>query len=261
MYTNNSEVSDNVSIGNTVGLAIMFSHHLRIHGNVSDGDRDHGLLLSFANNSEISGNFVRGRLQPQERWLSSRGRGKAASEDGMLPAGDHAPSLAHGARIGPEKCVFIYNANKIDLSTTASRAAKSEYISPPGPKVTRWSATPSSATAIKSNTSARVTSTGRRMAAETFGATIPPSISTAMALPTRLTVRTTSSTRCCGRRPAKVLVNSPAVQIIRWAQARFPAMLPGGVVDTHPLMAPTPLPAQNYGEERGHDSHRRTRAH
>jgi nitrous oxidase accessory protein len=37
---------------------------------------------------------------------------------------------------------------------------------------------------------------------------------------------------------AKVLVNSPAVQVIRWAQARFPAVFPGGVVDSHPLMKP-----------------------
>jgi nitrous oxidase accessory protein len=37
---------------------------------------------------------------------------------------------------------------------------------------------------------------------------------------------------------AKVLSTSPAVQVIRWAQAQFPAILPGGVVDSHPLMAP-----------------------
>jgi len=37
---------------------------------------------------------------------------------------------------------------------------------------------------------------------------------------------------------AKILTSSPAVQIIRWAQVQFPALLPGGVVDRHPLMAP-----------------------
>ena len=35
---------------------------------------------------------------------------------------------------------------------------------------------------------------------------------------------------------AKVLANSPAVQVIRWAQTQFPALLPGGVVDSHPLI-------------------------
>ena len=42
---------------------------------------------------------------------------------------------------------------------------------------------------------------------------------------------------------AKLLINSPAVQVIRWAQAQFPALLPGGVVDTHPLMTPTARPS------------------
>jgi nitrous oxidase accessory protein len=34
------------------------------------------------------------------------------------------------------------------------------------------------------------------------------------------------------------LLNSPAVETIRWAQARFPALYPGGVVDSAPLIAP-----------------------
>ena len=35
---------------------------------------------------------------------------------------------------------------------------------------------------------------------------------------------------------AALLTGSPAVQLIRWAQSSFPATLPGGVVDSHPLM-------------------------
>ena len=38
------------------------------------------------------------------------------------------------------------------------------------------------------------------------------------------------------------MLNSPAVQVVRWAQAQFPAIHPGGVIDTAPLMAP-PRPA------------------
>ena len=66
MYTDDSEVSDNVSTNNTVGFAIMYSHRLTVRGNVSDGDRDRGLLFNFANGSEISGNEVRGRLQSRQ---------------------------------------------------------------------------------------------------------------------------------------------------------------------------------------------------
>ena len=40
---------------------------------------------------------------------------------------------------------------------------------------------------------------------------------------------------------AKLLLGSPAVQLVRWSQSAFPALLPGGVIDSHPLMrAPDP---------------------
>ena len=40
--------------------------------------------------------------------------------------------------------------------------------------------------------------------------------------------------------------NSPAVQMIRWAQAQFPALLPGGVIDSRPLMAPTAVARSDH---------------
>ena len=48
---------------------------------------------------------------------------------------------------------------------------------------------------------------------------------------------------------AKLLLNSPAVQTVRFAQARFPALLPGGVVDSAPLMAPPLVPARTGDAE------------
>jgi nitrous oxidase accessory protein len=30
--------------------------------------------------------------------------------------------------------------------------------------------------------------------------------------------------------------------VLRWAQSQFPAILPGGVVDSHPLMSAPPGP-------------------
>ena len=42
---------------------------------------------------------------------------------------------------------------------------------------------------------------------------------------------------------ARLLLGSPAVQLIRWAQREFPTLLPGGVVDSAPLMQPPELAA------------------
>jgi len=35
---------------------------------------------------------------------------------------------------------------------------------------------------------------------------------------------------------ARLLLTSPAVTLVRWAQKQFPALLPGGVIDSAPLM-------------------------
>lgn len=107
MYTNDSEISDNVSTGNAVGYAIMYSDRLKIKGNRSDGDRDHGLLLNYANNSRITGNIVVGRLQPADRWLKARSSGH-----GVPKTDEENQTAGADRRLGPKKCVFIYNANK-----------------------------------------------------------------------------------------------------------------------------------------------------
>src|SRR3546814_6099291 len=38
----------------------MYSDRLVVRDNVSDGDRDHGLLMNFVKSSEVAGNVVRG---------------------------------------------------------------------------------------------------------------------------------------------------------------------------------------------------------
>ena len=46
---------------------------------------------------------------------------------------------------------------------------------------------------------------------------------------------------------ARLLMNSPAMSIIKWSQSQFPAILPGGVTDSRPLMTPPSSPAlQKY---------------
>jgi nitrous oxidase accessory protein len=74
MYANQSEVSGNISIGNHLGYALMFSNQIVVHNNMSLADKGHGLMLNYANNADVRGNLVRGGTQ--------------------------------------EKCTFIYNAHK-----------------------------------------------------------------------------------------------------------------------------------------------------
>ena len=239
MYTNDSEVTDNVSVNNAVGFALMFSSRLKITGNVSDGDRDHGFLFNYANASQITGNTVLGRLQPAERWTMAGVRGKDDKEHG-LPAVD-AAEVAPGAdaRPGPTKCVFIYNANQnrfrdnwfegceIGIHFTAGSERNEmvgnafirnrnqvKYVST---RYLDWSKD-GRGNYWSDNPAFDLNGDGLGDSAYRPNDLVDKVLWTAP--------------------QAKVLMNSPAVQVIRWAQAQFPPLLPGGVVDSHPLMAP-----------------------
>jgi nitrous oxidase accessory protein len=200
MYTNDSELSGNVSRGNHIGYAIMFSHRLVVRGNLSDGDRDHGFLFNYANSSQIAGNEVRG---------------------------------------GAEKCVFIYNANKnrfngnrfhgcvIGIHFTAGserneiagnafigNRTQVKYV---GTRDVEWSAG-GRGNYWSDNPAFDLDSDG---------------IAERPYRPNGLV------DQILWRQPlAKLLLNSPAVQVLRWAQSEFPALHPGGVTDSAPLMAP-----------------------
>lgn len=239
MYTDDSEVACNVSLGNTAGFAIMFSHRLIVSGNVSDGDRDRGLLFNFANRSIVSNNVVRGRLQPADRWLRAGMHDKDAREHALPMTKPVTQPWGRGDRIGPETCVFIYNSNKnrfernrfegceIGVHFTAGSegnemsgnafVANRNQVKYVGSRYLDWSSR------------GRGNYWSDNPAFDLDG----DGIADAAYRPNDLMDKVLWTAP-----QAKVLATSPAVQIIRWAQARFPALLPGGVVDGHPLMTP-----------------------
>jgi nitrous oxidase accessory protein len=240
MYTNDGEVADNVSVGNTVGYALMFSNRLKVHGNISDDDRDHGFLFNYANGSTIEGNIVRGRQQPTARWMSSGTRWNEAREHGLTDAASPGSKRAAIYQNGPEKCVFIYNANQnrfrdnwfegceIGIHFTAGSEGNEitgnafvnnrnqvKYV---GTRYLDWSKN-GRGNYWSDNSAFDLDGDGIADAPYRPNDIIDKVLWTAPA--------------------AKVLMNSPAVQVIRWAQAQFPALLPGGVVDSYPLMKPS----------------------
>lgn len=198
MYTNNSTVSGNLSLGNHVGFAIMFSKGLNVTGNTSVGDRDHGILLNYANGSRIEGNVVKD---------------------------------------GKTKCVFIYNSNKnifrgnrfencpigihftagserneISSNAFVGNRTQVKYV---GTRHLEWS----------------VNGRGNYWSDNPAFDLDGDGIANAAYRPNDLVDKVLWT-----HPAAKVLINSPSIQILRWAQARFPALLPGGVVDSAPLM-------------------------
>ncbi len=237
MYTNDSEISGNVSIKNHVGYAIMYSNRLRIRNNVSYRDRDHGLLFNYANYAKIEGNLVAGGPRDDTSGMQE----VANDERGMLPTA--SSSTQASVRSGPGKCVFIYNANhnqfrnnwfehcEIGVHFTAGSEGNEitgnafvgnrnqvKYV---GTRNLDWSK------------DGRGNYWSDNPAFDLNGDGVADTAYRPNDLVDRVLWTAPS---------AKILINSPAVQVLRWAQAQFPALYPGGVVDTHPLIAPPPRP-------------------
>ncbi len=199
MYTHDSEISANRSTGSHAGYALMFSDRLQVTDNVSEGNRDHGLFLNYTNYSEIRGNRVTGDT---------------------------------------EKCLFIYNANvnrihdnvfsgcRIGIHFTAGSEGNQVYenafvhnrtqVKYVGTRYIEWSL----------NGRGNYWSDNPAFDLDNDGIADQPY------RPNDL------MDQIIWRHPsAKLLLNSPAVQLLRWAQSEFPSLHPGGISDSAPLMA------------------------
>ncbi len=233
MYTNDSEVSGNASFGNHAGYAIMYSQRLRVRGNLSDGDRDHGLLFNYANGSEITGNAVIGRATTTMRDTG------AAAEDR-----EHA-ALAAGETGGPApaKCVFIYNANRNRFTGNRFEGCGIGVHFTAGSEGNEITGN----AFIGNRTQVKYVGTryldwshgGRgNYWSDNPGFDLDrDGIGDAAYRPNDIVDRVLWTAP-----RAKILLNSPAVEVLRWAQSQFPAILPGGVVDSRPLVSPPPPP-------------------
>lgn len=205
MYTNDSEISGNVSIGNTLGYALMFSNKITVTGNLSLADRRHGLMLNYANNALVSGNLVRGGLTEKCTFIYNAHKNRIS--------GNRFEGCQIGVHFtaGSERNVisgnaFVANQNQVKYVGTRhvewSEAGRGNY----------WS------------DHAAFDLNGDGIADSPFR-------------PNDLMDHILWS-----QPAAKLLLGSPAVQLVRWSQESFPAILPGGVTDGAPLTRALSIP-------------------
>ncbi len=204
MYTNNSSVIDNVSVGNDIGYAMMYSDRLVVTGNASDRDREHGLLFNYANDSRVEDNAVR----------------------------------------DSDKCVFIYNANKNRFSGNWFQGCNIGIHFTAGSEDNQMTGNSFVDNRIQvmyvGTTSLDWSVKGRG----NYYSDNPSFDLNGDGIADEPYRPNDLMDQVIWRAPeAKLLLNSPAVQVVRWAQARFPAIHPGGVFDSAPLMKPLPPPA------------------
>ena len=206
MNADDSEVSGNISIGNHLGYAIMFSKRVTLRDNISLDDRDHGIMLNYANNAVIEGNAVVG---------------------------------------GGEKCLFVYNANKNMIR--GNRIEGCEI----GIHFTGGSADNeiTGNAFVGNRTQIKFVSTRDHVWSGNYWSDHAAYDVNGDGIADQAFRPNDAMDQVLWTQPsAKLLLGSPAVQLVRWAQSEFPALLPGGIVDDRPLMKPHELPetARNW---------------
>ncbi|MCR8726120.1 nitrous oxide reductase family maturation protein NosD [Frigidibacter sp. ROC022] len=200
MYSNELEVTGNVSTGNGMGYAFMYSTRLIVTGNLSQGDRSHGFFMNFANKAVLEHNEVRD---------------------------------------GGEKCLFVYNSNRdifrfnrfqgcgIGIHFTAGsqddvltgnafegNRTQVKYV---GSRWLEWSEE-GTGNYWSDHVGFDIDGDGRA------DSPYRPNDAVDQLLWTQPM--------------AKLLLGAPAMQLVSWSQSRFPGLLPGGIVDSAPLLAP-----------------------
>ncbi|WP_287864885.1 nitrous oxide reductase family maturation protein NosD [Achromobacter sp.] len=201
--------SGNVSSGNDIAYAIMYSHRLVVQGNIARGSREQGLMLNYANQSRITGNTVDGAGKcvfiynaNHNAFLDNR---FANCEIGV-----HYTAGSDGNQISGN--AFLNNKNQV------------KYV---GTRTLDWA----------------VNGRGNYWSDNTAFDLDGDGIADTAYRPNDVV------DQLLWRAPAaRILLNSPSISIVRWAQSQFPAILPGGVIDSAPLMQPPPRPAARAKE-------------
>ncbi|MEN8108424.1 MAG: nitrous oxide reductase family maturation protein NosD [Pseudomonadota bacterium] len=200
MYTHDSEVIGNVSTRNHSAWALMFSDRLTVTGNRSIGDRDRGLFLNFVNSSTLEDNHVSG---------------------------------------GVEKCVFIYNANMNSFSGNWFEGCEIGIHFTAGSERNEifGNAFIGNRTQVKYVGTRHIewSHAGRG----NYWSDNPAFDLNDDGISDRAYRPNSLVDQIVWRYPsARLLLGSPVMQMLHWAQSEFPTLHPGGVRDSAPLMVP-----------------------
>ncbi|WP_212524075.1 nitrous oxide reductase family maturation protein NosD [Actibacterium sp. MT2.3-13A] len=199
MYANRIVVADNVSRGNDMGFAFMYSTQLTVERNLSEGDANHGFFMNFANKASLRHNEV---------------------------------------RAGGEKCLFIYNSNH--NSFTANRLEGCgigvHFTAGSQDNVLTGNAFLGNRTQVKYvGTRWLEWSDGGR--GNYWSDHVAFDVNGDGRADSPYRPNDTIDRLVWSQPAAKLLMGAPAMQLIRWSQSRFPGLLPGGVIDSHPLVS------------------------
>lgn len=219
MYSHSNEVIGNQTWRNRTGYALMSSRGLKIIGNTSTNDGNYGILMNFITYSEIRDNRVE-RIRSQSRLNLGNGEAIEGAEGKALFVYNSAYNRIHGnlfadsdlgihLTAGSEGNTVFENAfvgNRTQVKYVATR--KQEWSDSEGShRGNYWS-----------------DYLGWDMNGDGLGDVAHEP--------------NDNMDRLLWKYPsAKLLINSPAVLVLRWVQRQFPVFRAPGVTDSFPLMA------------------------
>lgn len=215
MYSYNNEISENASLNVKVGYALMSSNNLKVVNNRAENCEDYGLLLNFVNNSLFSGNTIsniRSSMQP----AVSGDEGKALFVYNSTNNEIHANRFANSdmgihLTAGSEQ-------NKVYNNQFVDNEIQVKYVSS---RLQEWSEQ-----GVGNYWSNYV---GWDLNNDGVGdSAFEPN---------------DDIDKLFWKYPeSKVLMDSPAVLLLRWVQRSFPVLKSPGVKDSFPLIRPQELP-------------------
>ena len=212
MYSHNNKVLNNFSYNNRVGYALMSSRQLLVSGNRSLNTENYGFLLNFITFSEISNNHIKDVwTKPENKVLGRDGKGLFIYNSGYntikyntvdtAEIGIHLTAGSEHSKVYGNN--FINNPIQVKYVSNQRQEWSVDGVGNYWSNYLGWDLDGDGKgdTAFEPND---------------------------------------GIDKMIWQYPeAKVLLDSPAVLLLRWVQNQFPILKPGGVKDSHPLMTPS----------------------
>ncbi len=197
MYTNDSEILNNISIDNDIGYAIMFSDRINVSGNVAFNSINQGIMMNYANHSTIEGNTVY-QADKCVYFYNANINKIHNNHFEQCDIGVHYTGAAQGNIVYDN--AFVYNRSQVKYVGTRYEDWVHEG------RGNYWS---------------------DHSGFDLDGDGVADTAYRPNDIIDQVVWRAPSS---------RILLNSPAVAVVRWAQSQFPALLPGGLMDSAPIM-------------------------
>ncbi len=211
MYSHNNRVVNNLAYNVRAGYALMSSKQLTVQGNISRDSEDYGMLMNFITHSDISYNqFSNIWTRPENKVIGREGKGLFVYNSGYNTISHNVVDTAEiGIHLtaGSENITLFSNSfinNPVQVKYVSSRQQEWSHEG----QGNYWS-----------------NYLGWDLNNDAIGdAAFEPN---------------DGIDKIVWKYPeSKVLLDSPAVLMLRWVQKQFPVLKPAGVKDSYPRMSP-----------------------